>query len=146
MALNGLTNAGWTFTFANGFAPNIVSVSPGDESIPVNGRTTLALAVGARAKKAPGGIVNSEEWEFEAVFDGKDLPTLGEVTTLTGTAPMQDGDSTAFSFTGTGFVATRTTPSELADISDGEDEDLRYTFSWVWDNDGTPLAFTEAAV
>ena len=150
MALTGDTGNGATLTFAAnmGFGTattsmTCITISQGEQTVAVVDVTTLATT--DCEESIPGDLRSVAESSAEFKWLTTTVATTANNCSLPGaagavvlTAPIRSGETTAASFTGTGFVTGFTPPSFA------NNELQKGAIKWKYDGDTGP-AFTGSA-
>lgn len=110
MTIAAGTGNGWSLTLATtGAIGRITKLTGFTRDLPEV--DTSALETADEATNMPGDLANPGEFDAEVEFDtAVDEAALGVVETITVTAALRSGESTAAKWAGTGWIKSVTSP------------------------------------
>jgi len=86
----------------------IIRMAEWQNTVEVLDDNSLDLIDGDYAQKCIGGVIQHEAWEFDGVYDPAIVSVLGGVAqSIIVTLPKKEGESTAGTITGDGWLVTK---------------------------------------
>ncbi len=145
MALTGDTGNGATLVFAAGMgfgtattSLSVISITQGEETVGTVDVSTLATTDCMESIPSDLREVGESSASFKWITTANAATLPGAAGTVTITWPIRSNETTAASYTGTGFITGWTPPSfQNGELQTGE-------IKWKWDGDTGPT-YTKAS-